>query len=211
MVAEEVKDPQKNIATGYISGIATLVLLALGVMIITGGITDWQVFAKIDYPLPESIGIVLGKKNSWTQIFAGIGLFGLIASFHGIILGYSRQIFALARSGYLPRFLGSVNAKFQTPHWALVAGGAAGIIALYSGTTDKMIILSALAAIVMYIVSMLSLFQLRKKQPKTFRPFTTPFYPYFPLIATFLSAICLAAIVYGRSFLCKAVGFAYGR
>ena len=102
MVAEEVKDPQRNIPKGYIPGIITLVLLALGVMFFTGGITDWKNLSSIDYPLPESISIVLGKTNSWTKIFAGIGLFGLVASFHGLIIGYSRQIFALARSGYFP-------------------------------------------------------------------------------------------------------------
>jgi ethanolamine permease len=81
MVAEEVKDPQRTIPRGYIYGILTLVLLALGVMMFTGGVTNWHQLARIDYPLPEAIGIVLGKQNSWTAIFAGIGLFGLIASF----------------------------------------------------------------------------------------------------------------------------------
>ena len=66
MVAEEAKDPQRTIPRGYIFGIATLTFLALGVMIVSGGITDWQLLSAIDYPLPESIGIVLGKENSLT-------------------------------------------------------------------------------------------------------------------------------------------------
>ncbi|MEO6981331.1 MAG: amino acid permease, partial [Mucilaginibacter sp.] len=41
MVAEEVKDPKRNIPKGYISGLVTLIFLAFGVMIFTGGITDW--------------------------------------------------------------------------------------------------------------------------------------------------------------------------
>ncbi|MDB5010563.1 MAG: ethanolamine permease, partial [Mucilaginibacter sp.] len=102
MVAEEVKDPKKNIRKGYLTGMVTLVLLALGVMILTGGITDWRKLSKLDYPLPEAISITLGKSNSLTKVFASIGLFGLIASFHAMILASSRQVFALARSGYLP-------------------------------------------------------------------------------------------------------------
>src|SRR5476651_86045 len=101
MTAEEVKDPKRDIPKGYIAGLATLIFLALGVSVLTGGITDWHKLANIDYPLPEAIGIVLGKTNSLTRLFAGIGLFGLIASFHGTVLAYSRQIFAMARSGYL--------------------------------------------------------------------------------------------------------------
>jgi ethanolamine permease len=196
MVAEEVKDPDRNIPIGYISGILTLMLLALGVMILSGGAADWQRLAVIDYPLPETIGQVLGKNNSITKVFAGIGLFGLIASFHGIIISYSRQIFAMARSGFLPPILSQVNKRYQTPHWALIAGGIIGILALYSGTTDKLIILSGLGAIVMYIISMLSLFVLRRKEPMLKRPVKTPFYPYFPGIALLLSCVCLVAIIY---------------
>ncbi|HEX8357721.1 MAG TPA: ethanolamine permease [Segetibacter sp.] len=196
MVAEEVDDPKRNIPKGYVYGLITLVFLALGVMILTGGVTNWQTLSNIDYPLPEALGIVLGKQNTWTKFFAGIGLFGLIASFHGCIIGYSRQIFALARSGYLPSFLAGVNIKFRTPHWALIAGGAVGCVALISGTTNQVIILSVLGAVVMYIISLLSLFVLRQKEPKLERPFKAPFYPWFPATSLVLCVVSLAAIVW---------------
>ncbi|EHQ29926.1 ethanolamine permease [Mucilaginibacter paludis] len=196
MVAEEVENPKKDIPKGYISGIATLVLLAFGVMILTGGVTNWHQLSNIDYPLPEAIGIVLGKTNGLTKIFAGIGLFGLIASFHGTILACSRQVFAMARSGYLPRFLNTVNTRFNTPHWAIMVSSAIGCIALYECKTDQIIIISALGAIVMYIMSMLSLFILRVKEPGLERPFSAPFYPVFPAIALVITLICMVAIVY---------------
>jgi len=196
MVAEEVKDPKKDIPKGYLSGIATLVFLAFGVMILTGGITNWQNLSKIDYPLPEAIGIVLGKTNGLTKMFAGIGLFGLIASFHGTILAYSRQLFAMARSGYLPVFLSAVNRKFNTPHWAIIIGGVIGCIAILTGTTDQILVLSVLGAVLMYMMSMLSLFILRIKQPEMERPFNAPFYPVFPAVALLISAVSLFAIIW---------------
>ncbi|MDQ6478321.1 ethanolamine permease [Dyadobacter sp. LHD-138] len=196
MVAEEVEDPKRTISKGYILGILTLVVLALAVMICTGGVAHWKLLSTIDYPLPAALGIVLGRDNSWTQLFASLGLFGLVASFHGTIIGYSRQIFALARSGYLPSFLGQVNSRFQTPHWALLTGGFIGCLALSLGTTDQVIILAALGAVVMYIISMAALFVLRKKEPLLDRPFIVPAYPYFPMIALVLSVVCLIAIVW---------------
>jgi ethanolamine permease len=180
---------------------ATLVFLVLGVMILSGGIGDWQTLATIDYPLPEAISQVLGKQNSWTKIFAGIGLFGLVASFHGLIIGYSRQIFALSRSGFLPTALSDINARFRTPHWALISGGVVGLACLYSGTTDKVIIISALGAVVMYCISMISLLKMRKfhiRHPG----FKTPFYPWFPLTALILSVVCLLAIIWYNFMLC---------
>jgi len=196
MVAEEVKDPKRNIPKGYISGLATLVFLALGVMIFTGGITDWRKLSSLDYPLPEAISIAIGKSSSFTKIFASIGLFGLIASFHGTILASSRQVFAMARSGYMPRFLSAVNHKFKTPHWALIAGGIISFIALFTGTTGQIVVISVMGAVLMYMMSMISLFILRKKEPGLERPFASPYYPVFPAIALLISAITLFAVIW---------------
>jgi ethanolamine permease len=196
MVVEEVKEPKKNIPKGYISAILTLVFLALAVMILTGGITNWHQLDSLAYPLPASIGIVLGNDNGITKLFAGIGLFGLIASLHGIILASSRQVFAMARSGYLPRTLADVNIKFKTPHWALIGSGVVSFIAIFIGTMDQILVLSVLGAVVMYLMSMLSLFILRKKEPGLERPFISPFYPLFPAVALGISLICLFAIIW---------------
>jgi ethanolamine permease len=145
---------------------------------------------------------VLGKQNSWTKVFAGIGLFGLIASFHGIIISYSRQLYAMARSGYLPQVLASVHKRFQTPHVAMITGGIVGIIALCIGNTDQVIILSALGAVVMYIISMISLLVLRRTQPGMERPFKVPLYPWFPWTALILAIVCLIAIIWYNLWLC---------
>ena len=196
MVAEEVKDPKRNIPRGYISALVTLVFLALGVMILTGGITDWRRLTHMDYPLPEAISIALGKGSGLTKLFASVGLFGLIASFHGTILASSRQVFAMARSGYLPKPLAKVNGRFKTPHWAIMIGGVISFLALVTGTTGSIIIMSVLGAVVMYMMSMISLFILRKKEPHMDRPFAAVFYPAFPAIALALSTVCMFAIIY---------------
>ena len=196
MVAEEVKDPRRTIPRGYLLSIGTLVVLAIGTMLVCAGAGDWRTLSTLDYPLPETLAMVLGRGSVWSKAFASLGLFGLIASFHCNVIGYSRQLFALSRAGYLPKWLGQLNRRFQTPHWSLIAGGVVGYIALFSGTTSNIIILSALGAIVMYIVSMLSLFRLRRTEPGLDRPFRVPFYPLVPLIALSFSVVCLGAIAY---------------
>ena len=196
MVAEEVKDEKKAIAKGYISALLTLTVLALAVMISVGGIAEWDKLDDLDYPLPESIGLVLGRDNPLTKLFASVGLFGLIASFHSIIISYSRQIFALARSGYLPTTLALVSKSSQVPHVALLVGATLGILALLLLDTSKLIILSTIGAVVVYIISMLALLKLRSSCPDMVRPFKAPFYPLFPAIALLLGLIALGAMIY---------------
>ncbi len=195
-LAEEVRDPAKTIPRGYLLSIGTLVVLALGTMLLCAGAGDWRQLSQNDYPLPATLALVFGQQNAWAKAFAGLGLFGLIASFHANTLGYSRQLFALARAGYLPQFLAQVNGRFQTPHWSLIVGGLVGLAALFSGTTGEIITLSVLGALVMYSVSLLSLFRLRRTEPALKRPFSTPFYPAVPVISLLLSVVCLLAIMY---------------
>ncbi|MDB5972962.1 MAG: eutP [Hydrocarboniphaga sp.] len=205
MAAEEVKNPTKVVPQAYIAGILTLVVLAFGVMIFAGGSGDWSLLAKTDKPLPEAMKMVVGQSSGWLHMLIWIGLFGLIASFHGIIMGYSRQIFAMSRAGYLPSFFAIVHPKLKTPVWAILAGGVIGIAAIYSDTliqiggitlTSNIVTMSVFGAIVLYIVSMLSLFKLRKSEPNLLRPFKAPFYPFFPAVALVLAVLSMLTMIY---------------
>lgn len=204
MAAEEAKDPRRTIPRAYIAGILTLVVLAIGVMFFAGGVGDWKALSNINDPLPQAMKMIVGENSNWLHMLVWIGLFGLIASFHGIILGYSRQIFALSRAGYMPTFFGKVNEKFQTPHRAIIAGALVGIAAILSDDlqfngmtlTANLITMAVFGAIVMYIVSMLSLFALRKNEPNLDRPFKSVAYPLFPAIALVLAAMSLLTMIY---------------
>ena len=207
MAAEEVRDPDRSIPRAYIGGIVTLVLLAAGVMVCAGGVGDWTQLANINDPLPQAMKRVVGENSGWLHMLLWLGLFGLVASFHGIIIGYSRQMFALARAGYLPRGLARVHPRFHTPHVAILAGGAVGIAAIFSDglfhiagqtLTASIVTMSVFGAIVMYIVSMASLFRLRRTYPDMARPFRAPGYPWVPGFALVCAAICLVTMVYNN-------------
>jgi ethanolamine permease len=210
MAAEEAKDPKRTIPRAYVAGILTLVVLAIGVMIFAGGVGDWRALSNINDPLPQAMKAVVGNNSNWMHMLVWIGLFGLVASFHGIILGYSRQFFALARAGFLPPSLAKLS-RFQTPHRAILAGGVVGILAILSDglvnlqgmtLTAAMITMSVFGAIVMYIVSMLSLFKLRRSEPNLERSFRAPGYPIVPGIALVLAVVCLVAMVWFNLVIC---------
>jgi len=203
--AEEARDVKKSIPRAYISGMLTLVALALGVMIFAGGVGDWRLLSNLNDPLPQAMKTVVGESSGWLHMLVWLGLFGLIASFHGIILAYSRQLFAVARAGHLPGWLAELHPRFHTPYRATIAGSVIGLIAIYSDNyvtfagqslTANIVTLSVMGALTMYVVAMLSLFRLRKKEPHLERPFHAPLYPYAPAVALGLSVICLVSVIY---------------
>lgn len=207
MAAEETKNPGKAIPRAYIAGILTLVVLAFGTMAFAGGAGDWRTLANVNDPLPLALGMVWDTRGVWLNAFVLLSLCGLVASLHGLIIGYSRQILALSRAGFLPHVLARVNSRRQTPHWAIIAGGAVGILVIYAddllplGEEPLMagvVTLSVFGAIVMYITSMASLFRLRRREPALARPFKAPLYPVFPMIALGGAFVCLVTMIYNN-------------
>ncbi|MGG4040388.1 ethanolamine permease [Bacillus smithii] len=193
MAAEEVRNPKKDIPKGFISGICTLAVATVFTLIVTSGLGGGE-GKPADYPLPQALASVYGENNIIPITVAVIGLFGLIASLHGIIIGYSRQTFALARAGYLPRFLSEISKK-GVPHWGLILPGIIGVASAGSASfANSLIILSVFGAITMYCLSLISLFVLRKKEPHMERPFKVS-YPVVPGIALFLGIISFFCVL----------------
>ena len=201
-VAEEAIHPQKDILKGFGWALITLVVLCVLVFVAAIGIGGWETIVysatgiSSDSPLPLALGRVFAADHLFYKLLIGIGLFGLVASFHGLLLASGRATFEFGKIGNAPRILGKVHPRFQTPANALIFNSILGIIILCTGKTAEIIIISVFGALTLYIFSMLAVLQLRKKSPEMVRPFRVPFYPLTPLLALVLAIVCLIALCY---------------
>ncbi len=200
-VAEETINPQRNVLIGFGSAILTLVVLCLITFSAAVGVGGWEVivFPEVgaeasDSPLPLAIAHTLGQNHILYKVVTFIGLFGLVASFHGIILAAGRATFEFGRVGFAPKKLGNVHSRFKTPANALVLNMVIGIIALLTGKSGEIITIACFGALNLYIISMVALFVLRKKEPDLERPFKVPLYPLSPVIALVIACIAFLAI-----------------
>jgi len=191
MSAEECENPKKDVPKGFILGIVTLVVLALGTFFVTAGTMDASALSSTDSPLPTALEGIYGA-GLLSKAMSFIGLFGLVASLHGIIIGYSRQGFAMSRAGYLPKFLSKVNSK-GAPVYSIVIMSLIGMIFVLTGETAVIIVISCFGAVALYIISMISLFILRNKEPNLNRPFKVS-YPIVPSIALVIALLFLVAL-----------------
>jgi ethanolamine permease len=178
----------RSVPIAYIGGILTLVALALGVMVFAGGSGDWTKLANINDPLPQAMKIVVGATAAGCTCWSGSACSGSSprSTDHHRLL--APDLRALARR--LPAaVLGRIHPRLGTPHVAILAGGAVGIAAIFSdelvkfggqSLTANIVTMSVFGAIVMYILSMASLFKLRRSEPQLARPFRAPAYPLFP-------------------------------
>jgi ethanolamine permease len=202
-IAEETIEPQKNIIKGFGSTLITLVVLCILVFIAAVGVGGWENIVydgsgnKTDSPLPEALAsvAVIGDEGILYHMLVTIGLFGLVASFHGTILAAGRATFEYGRVGNAPAFMGKIHKRFKTPANALIINMILGIAAMFTEATSDIIIMAAMAALTLYIISMFSIMRLRKKMPELHRPFKVPFYPAFPMIALIIGLISMGAMI----------------
>ncbi|PJZ71410.1 ethanolamine permease [Leptospira perolatii] len=202
-VAEETKNPQRNVLLGFGSALVTLVFLCILIFFSSIGVDGWEAIVysgngidTSDSPLPLALRKIYGQ-DSWAfHLLVTIGLFGLVASFHGIILAGGRATFEFGRAGFVPKFLGRVHPKFHTPAWALLANTAIGIFSLFIAETSELITLSAIGAVTLYFCSMISFLVLRSKAPEKERPFKVPGAPFVPIVAMTLSFLILLIIAW---------------
>lgn len=202
-VAEETINPQRNVLIGFGSAILTLVALCLLTFTAAIGVDGWEtiVFPEIgadpsDSPLPMAMAHTVGQGHWLYKMVSFIGLFGLVASFHGIILAGGRATFEFGRVGFAPKALGKVHSRFKTPANALIINMLIGVIALLTQKTGEIITIACFGALTLYIISMIALLKLRKKEPDLERPFRVPLYPWFPIVALLIASVALIAITF---------------
>jgi ethanolamine permease len=200
-VAEEARNPQKDIFIGFGSAIVTLVVLCLLTFTSAVGVDGWETIVyphpgaePSDSPLPLALAKIVGENNILYHSLITIGLFGLVASFHGIILAAGRSTLELGRERYVAPFVGKVNSKTKTPVHALVVNMVIGILALLTGKTGEIITIACFGALTLYIVSMISFFALRRNHADMERPFRVPMYPYFPATALVIAVVAMVAM-----------------
>ncbi len=199
-MAEETIHPQKDILKGFGWAILTLVILCIITFVTSIGVSGWEGIvykadgSTSDSPLMLAIGKIFSPGQVMFKMFAVAGFLGLIASFHGLILASGRATFEFGRVGNAPKILGKINHKFKTPANALIFNSIIGVIALLTGKMDEIIIISVFGALTLYIISMISVIMLRKKEPALERPFRVPAYPLSPLLAFLIAVISTVAM-----------------
>ncbi len=199
-LAEEAVDPRHTMSRGFLATLFTLITLCMLTFVGSIGAGGWEAVVlksdgtASDAPLPMALQIIQGSEGWSYTLLVVVGLFGLVASFHGLMLAAGRSSFEFGKVIFPNAWMGKIHPRFQTPANALLINMGIGLIALFTGRTGDIITLSVFGALSLYCISMVSVIALRKNNPDLPRPFRTPFYPYFPVAALTIAGVALVAV-----------------
>ena len=194
-VAEEVRDPGRNVpralALGTGAVIAIYLLLnALYLYVIPAGELATIRGSVLDVIADRLLGGAAGS------IMGVVSIVSLAASISAMTFAGPRVYYAMARDGLFFNRAGVVHPRYGTPAAAIVAQAIWSSLLVLTATADALVNYTGFAIVLFSGVAVMALFVLRRREPDADRPFRAWGYPIAPAIYAIASVLILANGLY---------------
>jgi amino acid transporter len=170
--AEEIDLPHREI--GRVLVISVIMAVAWYVLIVLGVSLSMSSEARETANLATADAAMATWGSPWmSKLVVLAGIAGILTSWNAFLVGGSRAIYALAHGSMLPRFLGRLHPRFNTPANAIVVVGVLTMFAPLFGRQTLIWLVDAggLGIVVAYTMVALSFIVLRRKEPEMPRPY----------------------------------------
>ncbi|MYL45894.1 amino acid permease [Virgibacillus halodenitrificans] len=174
--AEEINLPQKRIGQLLIFSVVLAVVWYIAVIFGVSRVLNPADINESNLVTADAMAKAFGDSKMMGNILVLGGIGGILTSWLGFYVGGSRAIYALARAGMLPKSLGELHPKYNTPHKAIVLIGVLSTAAPLLGRPALVWLVDAggLGLVVAWLMVAVSFIILRKKAPEMKRPFKLP-------------------------------------
>ncbi|PWW20776.1 amino acid/polyamine/organocation transporter (APC superfamily) [Cytobacillus oceanisediminis] len=170
--AEEIKLPQKQIGKLLIVSVIFAIVWYIAVIFGVSRVLSPSEIAESNLVTADAMAKAFNSKMMGNLLVIG-GIGGILTSWIGFYVGGSRAIYALARAGMLPKSLGELHPKYNTPHKAILLIAVLSTAAPLLGRPALVWLVDAggLGLVIAWFMVALSFVILRKKSPDMQRPF----------------------------------------
>jgi len=195
-VAEEIKDPNKNIPRALIGSVALVTVLYMVILLVIAGIFTQSTIVEVKDPLTTAARQILGSPGAIAIIFAG--LLATLSSANASIMASSRINLAMARDRMVPNWLSAIHKKLLTPYRAIVLTGLLALSFLLIDSLENLAKIASVLQLYSYAALNIGCIVLRAANPDWYKPgYRTPGNPFAQLFA---AIGCLAIILYSGPF-----------
>jgi basic amino acid/polyamine antiporter, APA family len=182
-VAEETKNPSRDLPIGILASLAICTLLYVVVAaVFTGMLPYEELRQKLATEQAEPLTMALDYVAPHATWAAAIVAFGSVVAHTAVLLvfqlGQPRIFFSMARDGLLPPAFARVHPRFKTPYVpTILTGFAVGGVAAFA-SIDEMVDLTNIGTLFAFVLVCIGIPILRYKDPDRRRPFRVPFGPW---------------------------------
>lgn len=180
-IAEEVKNPGRNIPLGLFLSLFTISILYAFVIFVTIGNLDGAVLKNSLTPISIGAEKFLGLPG--LIILSLAGMLAFITTANAGIMTASRDPMAMSRDMLLPKFFKRISKRFRTPHYSILFTGMFMIGAILFLDVESLVKMASTLMILLFMFVNISVIIMRESRIPNYKPkFKTPLYPWVQLI-----------------------------
>jgi APA family basic amino acid/polyamine antiporter len=179
-VAEETKNPARDLPIGIIASLVICTIFYVVVAAVFTGVLPYgELVQKLSNEQAEPLTMALRHVAPSAKWASALVDFGSVVAHTAVLLvfqlGQPRIFFSIARDGLLPPVFAKVHPRFKTPHvttilTGVVVGGFAAVMSI-----DEMVDLTNIGTLFAFVLVCVGIIILRYKDPGRHRPFKVPF------------------------------------
>jgi basic amino acid/polyamine antiporter, APA family len=199
-IAGEIKNPKRNIGLSLFLG--TLIVTFLYV---TTNLMYLHALPLQDIAFPPSDRLATTAANkifgsSGTIIIAILIMVSTFGCINGLVLAGARVYYTMAKDGLFFKKAGTLNAN-AVPQWALWAQCVVACLLCLSGGYGNLLDMISFVVVIFYVLTILGIFILRKKQPEVERPYKAFGYPFLPALYIIMgTAFCVLLLIFKTKY-----------
>ena len=178
-VAEEIRDPGRNVPLAMAIGTTAVVVVYLLLNLLYLYALPLADFGAVEARIVDAAGERLFGPG-FAAVLAAASVVMIAASVSAMVLAGPRVYYAMARDGQFFPAAARVHSRFRTPVAAIVAQSVWSSLLVLAGTFDQLLLYTGFAVVTFAGAAVAALFVLRRRDPSAARPFRTWGYPVVP-------------------------------
>ena len=192
--SEEVRQPAHDIPRALFGGVLTIAAIYLLVNLALLYVLPMSRIAGKEFAAGEAANVIFGLYGD--TIFRCLTIVSMLSGINALHLMATRVLFAMSRDGLFTTRAAKVN-EGGTPSVSLFLSALVAVLFIAFGQKfDKVITVLAFFFVANYILSFISLFVLRLREPDKPRPYRAWGYPVTPALALIGSVLFLAGAIW---------------
>ncbi len=179
-IAEEVRDPVRNLPRAILIGVFCVIAIYLSANVAYVHVLSAPGLAATQTPAADMAERLVGEWGArLVSVLIVVSTFGFL---NLSLLAAPRVYYAMAADGLFFRSLARLSPRFQVPTAAILLQGALAAVLALSSSYDRLLGYAVFADWVFFGLSGAALLVFRRTLPDAPRPFPTPGYPWVPLL-----------------------------
>jgi APA family basic amino acid/polyamine antiporter len=196
LVAEEIREPGRNLPRALVIGTVLVVVVYLLVNLVYLMTLTRDGLASTATPAADAVRRLFGAgADRWIAAAIAVSTFGFLDL---TLLAPTRIYYAMAKDGVFFSGLGRLHPRFGTPHRAIGLQALWGIILVLTGTYGGLVDSVVFGDWIFFGLTVAAVIHFRRKFPRETRPadsFLTPGYPVLPILFVAAAVLVVAGAV----------------